>query len=43
MRMAIAAVAGIVLAALACVGGVQIVSSSQNDPVNKPLYNYGSR
>ncbi|WP_261986475.1 hypothetical protein [Actinomadura sp. HBU206391] len=43
MRIAIAAVAGVVLAALASVGVVQVVNASQNEPVTKPLHNYGSR
>ncbi|MFI0447975.1 hypothetical protein [Actinomadura sp. 6N118] len=43
MRIAIAAVVGVVLAALASVGAVQVSNASQSDPVIKPLYNYGSR
>ncbi|GAA2084320.1 hypothetical protein [Actinomadura alba] len=43
MRIAIAAVTGIVLAALASVGAVELVNASQSEQVTKPLYNYGSR
>ncbi|WP_279485180.1 hypothetical protein [Actinomadura sp. GC306] len=43
MRIAIAAVVGVLLAAGASLGTVQLVESSQKDPVIKPLYNYGSR
>ncbi|MEU5877416.1 hypothetical protein [Spirillospora sp. NPDC047279] len=43
MRIAIAAVVGVVLAALASVLVVQVSNASQNDPVIKPLYNYGTR
>jgi hypothetical protein len=43
MRIAIAAVTGVILAALASVGVVQVVNASQDEPVSKPLYNYGSR
>ncbi|WP_264159285.1 hypothetical protein [Actinomadura rudentiformis] len=43
MRIAIAAVVGVVLAALASVFVVQVSNASQSDPVIKPLYNYGSR
>jgi hypothetical protein len=43
MRIAIAAVAGILLAALASFGAVQLANASQQEPVIKPLYGYGSR
>jgi hypothetical protein len=43
MRIAIAALAGAILAGGASAGAVQLTSASQQDPVIKPLYNYGSR
>jgi hypothetical protein len=43
MRIAVAAIIGVVLAATASFGAVQLTASSQKDPVIKPLYNYGSR
>jgi hypothetical protein len=43
MRIAVAALAGIVLAFLLSFGVVRIVSASSQDPVVKPLYNYGTR
>lgn len=43
MRIAIAAVIGVLLAAGASFSTVQLISSSQKDPVIKPLYNYGDR
>jgi len=43
MRIAIAALAGVLLAAGASFGAVQMSNASQKDPVIKPLYNYGSR
>ena len=43
MRIAIAAVVGVLLAAGVSFGTVQLVNASQQDPVIKPLYNYGSR
>lgn len=43
MRIAIAALVGVLLAAGASFSTVQILESSQKDPVIKPLYNYGSR
>ena len=43
MRIAIAALVGVLLAAGASFGTVQLANSSQEDPVIKPLYNYGSR
>ncbi|GAA1779273.1 MULTISPECIES: hypothetical protein [Actinomadura] len=43
MRIAIAALVGVLLAAGASFGTVQLVNASQQDPVIKPLYNYGSR
>ncbi|HEY8480940.1 MAG TPA: hypothetical protein VIL71_14030 [Spirillospora sp.] len=43
MRIALAAVVGVLLAAGAAFGSVQVIASSQKDPVIKPLYNYGER
>ncbi|WP_345353568.1 hypothetical protein [Actinoallomurus liliacearum] len=43
MRIAVAMLAGIVLALLTSFGVVRVVTTSQQDPVVKPLYNYGSR
>ncbi len=43
MRIAIAALVGVLLAAGASFGTVQLVNASHQDPVIKPLYNYGSR
>ncbi|WP_281181848.1 hypothetical protein [Actinomadura macra] len=43
MRIAIAALIGVLLATGASLGAVQLASASQKDPVIKPLYNYGSR
>ncbi|MDN3355670.1 hypothetical protein [Actinomadura sp. DC4] len=43
MRIAAAALAGVVLALLTSFGVVRVVTTSQNDTVTKPLYNYGSR
>lgn len=43
MRIAIAALVGVLLAAGASFGAVQLANASQKDPVIKPLYNYGSR
>lgn len=43
MRIAIAALVGVLLAAGASFGTVQLVNSSQQDPVIKPLYSYGDR
>ncbi|MFI0367350.1 hypothetical protein ACH35V_05690 [Actinomadura sp. 1N219] len=43
MRIAIAALVGVLLAAGASFGTVQLVNASQDDPVIKPLYNYGAR
>jgi hypothetical protein len=43
MRIAIAAAAGIVLAVLMSYGVVRVVNTAGDDPVTKPLYNYGSR
>ncbi|MFI0484981.1 hypothetical protein [Actinomadura sp. 9N215] len=43
MRIAIAALVGIILAAGASFGAVQLANASQNDPVQKPMYNYGTR
>ncbi|GLW61894.1 hypothetical protein Arub01_01380 [Actinomadura rubrobrunea] len=43
MRIAISALVGVLLAAAASFGAVQLANASQQDPVIKPLYNYGSR
>ncbi|WUI00738.1 hypothetical protein OHR68_02655 [Spirillospora sp. NBC_00431] len=43
MRIAIAALVGVLLAAGASFGSVQLVNASQDDPASKPLYNYGTR
>ncbi|WP_018653376.1 hypothetical protein [Actinomadura flavalba] len=43
MRIAIAAVSGVLLAALASLGVVQLANADQDDPVIKPLYEYGGR
>jgi hypothetical protein len=43
MRIAAAALAGVVLALLTSFGVVRVVTTSEQDPVVKPLYNYGSR
>jgi len=43
MRSAIAALAGVLPAAGASFGAVQLANASQKDPVIKPLYSYGSR
>ncbi len=43
MRIAVAALAGMVLAFLTSFGVVRVVTTSEQDPVAKPLYNYGSR
>ncbi|WP_267900916.1 hypothetical protein [Actinomadura craniellae] len=43
MRIAVAALTGILLAVLLSVGVVQLSAASQEDPVIKPLYNYGTR
>ncbi|WP_268920478.1 hypothetical protein [Actinomadura soli] len=43
MRIVIAALVGVLLAAGASFGTVQLVTASQDDPVVKPLYNYGAR
>ena len=43
MRIAIAALVGVILAAGTSVGVVQMSNASQKEPVIKPLYNYGSR
>jgi hypothetical protein len=42
MRIGIAALSGVVLAALLSFGLVQ-ANAAGKDPVTKPLYNYGSR
>lgn len=43
MRIVIAAVLGVFLAGVGSFGIVQLVDSSQQDPVTQPLYNYGTR
>jgi hypothetical protein len=43
MRIAIAALVGVLLATAASFSVVQVASSSQEDPVVRPLYNYGTR
>ncbi len=43
MRIAAAALAGVVLALLFSFGVVRVVTTAGNDPVAKPLYNYGTR
>jgi hypothetical protein len=43
MRIAAAALAGVVLAFLISFGVVRVVTTSAQDPVSKPLYNYGTR
>ncbi|WP_289850344.1 hypothetical protein [Actinoallomurus purpureus] len=43
MRIAVAMLAGIMLALVTSFGIVRVVTTSQRDPVVKPLYNYGTR
>ncbi|WP_433328629.1 hypothetical protein [Spirillospora sp. CA-294931] len=43
MRILIAVVVGVLLAGGASFGAVELASSSQHDPVIKPLHNYGKR
>jgi hypothetical protein len=43
MRIAAAVLAGAVLAMLTSFGVVRVVTTSEKDPVSKPLYNYGTR
>jgi hypothetical protein len=43
MRIAAAVLAGAVLALLTAFGVVRVVTTSEKDPVAKPLYNYGTR
>ncbi|WP_272496907.1 hypothetical protein [Actinomadura terrae] len=43
MRIAIAALAGILLAGGASIGAVQLAGASQKDSVVQPAYDYGSR
>lgn len=43
MRIVVATLAGIVLALLTSFGIVRVVTTSQQDPVSQPLYNYGAR
>jgi hypothetical protein len=43
MRIAVALLVGFALATLTSFGVVRVVTTAGNDPVAKPLYNYGSR
>lgn len=43
MRIAVAALAGVVLAVLTSFGVVRVVTTASRDQPVKPLYNYGSR
>lgn len=43
MRIAVVALAGIVLALLTSFGIVRVITTAQQDPVVQPLYNYGTR
>jgi hypothetical protein len=43
MRIAIAALVGVLLATAASFSVVQLSSNAQEDPVVRPLYNYGTR
>lgn len=43
MPVAITALAGVLLAALVSFVIVQVVNAGQENPVIKPLYNYGTR
>jgi hypothetical protein len=43
MRIAAVVLAGAVLALLTSFGVVRVVTISEQDPVSKPLYNYGTR
>lgn len=43
MHIVVAVLTGIVLASLLSFGVVKVVSSSSQDPITKPLYNYGTR
>lgn len=43
MPVAIAALAGVLLAALVSFSVVQVTNAAQDSPVIKPLYNYGTR
>lgn len=43
MRIAAAALAGVVLALLTSLAVVRIVTTSEQDSISKPLYNYGTR
>ncbi|HEX2313823.1 MAG TPA: hypothetical protein VHJ17_08825 [Thermomonospora sp.] len=43
MRIAIAALVGVLLAGGASVGAVQMANASQEKPVIEPLYNYGTK
>ena len=43
MRIVVAAITGVLIAALMSYGVVHVSTSSAKDPVVKPLYNYGNR
>jgi hypothetical protein len=43
MRIAAAVLAGAVVALLTCFSTVHVVTTSQNEPVTKTIYNYGTR
>lgn len=43
MRIAIVSLIGGVIALLVAFGTVRLVTASANEPVIKPLYNYGTR
>jgi hypothetical protein len=43
MRIAIAALIGVLLATGASFGVVTLANNAQDDPVVQPLYNYGQR
>lgn len=43
MRIAAAAVVGVVLAFLISFGVVRVVTTAEREPVSQPLYNYGTR
>jgi hypothetical protein len=43
LRIALAALAGVLLAVLTSFTLVQMATAAQEEPVIKPLYNYGTR
>ncbi len=43
MRIVVATLAGIAVALLTSFGIVRVVTTSQQDQVTQPLYNYGTR